>query len=91
MKSAKTIKELFSFTGFSVNARLTGVFGDQYARVVTLSRRKKQPSVPIVGTSVEVGTTNRSNVFATYRWPVTEYIWILNVGGLNARGAKACM
>ena len=91
MKSPKIIKDLFSFPSFSANAKLTCVFGDLYARVVTLRRRKKQPFVPAVVASAGVGTTNISNTFVTFRWPVIECIWILNVGESNARGATACM
>ncbi len=91
MKSCKTIKDLFSFPGFLANAKLTGVFGDRYARVVTLRRRKKQPSVPSVATSAGTGTTNRSNAFVIFRWQVYECIWMLNAGESNARGVMACM
>lgn len=91
MKSANSIKDLFSFPGFRANARLTGVFGDPIARVVTLQRRKKRPSVPTVDADAGDGTTNRSNAFVTFRWPDIECTWTLNVGESNARGAKACM
>jgi hypothetical protein len=90
MKSPKTIKELFCFPGFTANARLRGAFGDKYARVVTLRRRKKQPSVRSAAIAVRGAMTNRRDVFAISPWPVTGCIWSLSSGESIARSVKAC-
>ena len=43
MKSPKSIRSLFSVPGFVAASALGGIFGDRYARVIVLQRRKKQP------------------------------------------------
>ena len=40
MKNPKTIRALFAFPGFTASAKLQGIFGDRYARVIHLKRRK---------------------------------------------------
>ena len=91
MKSAKTLKDLFSFPGFVSNARLKGVFGDPDVRIVSLRRRKKRPSAPVVATPVRGDMTKPSNGSVTCRWPVTGSLWNLSDGGPTVRGARVCM
>ena len=45
MKNPKSIRALFAVPGFTAASKLVGVFGDRYACVVQLQRRKKQPCV----------------------------------------------
>ena len=52
MKNPKTIRALFTMAGFVASARLAGVFGDRYARIIKLQRRKKRLGVRTVGTGV---------------------------------------
>ena len=42
MQAPRTLRALFSLAGFVASARLKGVFGDRFARVVVLRRRKKR-------------------------------------------------
>lgn len=91
MQYPKTIKDLFCFPGFVANVRLTGVFGDKYARVVTLRRRKKQPSAPVVVSDIKVATTKRSGEYVTCLLQAGAFMWSLSAGALTVRGAKACM
>ena len=91
MKNPKSIRALFAFPGFTASSKLLGVFGDRYARVIQLKRRKKQPSVLVVVTAAEVGTTKRSCGYAICRWPDGESIWSSNAGVSVVRGAMACM
>ena len=42
MKTKKTFNDLYSFPGFRACSKLTGIFGDSSARLVTLVRRKKK-------------------------------------------------
>ena len=40
MKNPKSIRALFAFPGFNASSKLVGKFGDRYARVIQLKRRK---------------------------------------------------
>lgn len=91
MKSPRTLPELFSLPGFSAGATLKGVFGDRYARVITLRRRKKRPCVHAVATAAEAVTTNGPARSATCRWRGCASIWSSSAGGFAVRGARACM
>jgi len=91
MKNPKSIRALFAFTGFTVASKLLGVFGDRFARVIQLKRRKKQPSVVTVVTDAEDVTTRRSCGYVISRLPDGEFTWSSNAGVLIVRGAAACM
>ena len=91
MKNPKTIRMLFTLSGFVASTKLLGVFGDRYARVIRLRRRKKQPSVRVVDIGVVGATTGAASGCGIYRLPVGGFIWNLNVGGSSARGVAACM
>ena len=67
MESPKTIKDLFSFPGFVANARLTGIFGDKYARLVTLRRRKKRPFAPAAVIDAKDAMIKPSSMLVTCR------------------------
>ena len=41
VKNPKSIRTLFTLPGFVANSKLAGRFGDRYARIVRLRRRKK--------------------------------------------------
>ena len=43
MKTPRSIRELFSMPGFVAGTKLQGIYGDRYARLIILKRRKKQP------------------------------------------------
>ena len=91
MKNAKTIRSLFSLPGFTANAKLKGVFGDRYSRVISLRRRKKQPSVLVVGIGVRPDTIVKYYECVIYPSRVGAFILSLNVGGLSARRVYRCM
>lgn len=91
MNNPKTIRSLFAFPGFTAASKLEGVFGDRYARVIQLKRRKKQPSVLSVVTAADGGTTRRFCGCAISRLPDGASTWSLNVGVSVVRGAAACM
>ena len=48
MKKVKTLKELFSFSGFVAKHELQAQFGDPMVRIITLERQKKHLSVRVV-------------------------------------------
>lgn len=91
MKSPRTVRELFSMPGFVANATLDGVFGDSHARIITLLRRKKRPSVPTVVIAVATITTNVFVERAISPWPTGGFIWNSSVGASTVRGAVVCM
>ena len=91
MKTPKSIRSLFTLPGFVAASRLSGVFGDRYARVMKLRRRKKQPSVRTVDTAAGGVTTNGSCESGIFRLPAGGSIWSLNAGVSIARGVAACM
>lgn len=91
MKAPKTLRSLFSQHGFVAEAKLHGVVGDRYARVIRLTRRKKQAFVLSAGSDVEVDTTSMCIVPATFRWPVGASFSNLSVGGCGVRGAAPCL
>ena len=91
MKNPKSIRELFAFPGFTASSKLVGIFGDRYARVIQLKRRKKQASVLTVVTDAMGVATKRFNGFVTSRLLVGEFIWSSNAGVSIVRGATACM
>ena len=76
MKNPKSIRALFAFPGFNASSKLVGKFGDRYARVIQLKRRKKQPSVVTV-----VSTTRIRCGYETCRLPDGESTWSSNPAG----------
>ena len=91
MKNPKTIRALFAFPGFMVSSKLVGVFGDRYARVIQLKRRKKQPSVVTVATGAEDVTTRKLCGYETFRLPAGGFTLSSSVGVLTVRGVAVCM
>ena len=91
MKDPQSIRALFAFPGFTVSSKLVGVYGDRYARVIQLKRRKKQPSVCPVDIATGGVTTKRLCEYVISRWPDGESIWSSTAVGYVVRGATACM
>ena len=48
MKRARTLSDLYSFSGFRAQSTLTGVFGDPDLRVVHIVRKKRRARVRVV-------------------------------------------
>ena len=80
MKNPKSTRALFAFPGFTVASKLVGKFGDRYARVIQLKRRKKRPSVLTVVSGVEGVTTRRCCEYETSPLPGGESTCCLNAG-----------
>ena len=91
MKNPKTIQALFAFPGFAATAKLAGKFGDRYARVIQLKRRKKQPSVVTAASGAGDVMIRRYCGYETCRLPDGESTWSSNAGVSVVRGAAACM
>jgi len=91
MKNPKSIRLLFALPGFVAASTLKGVFGDRYARILKLRRRKKQPIVRAADTAAGDVTTRRSCGSAISQLLAGGSTWSLNAGASIARGAVACM
>lgn len=91
MKSPRTLRALFSMPGFVARGTLTGVFGDRYARVITLRRQKKQRSVPTVATAAGVATISTSGGCVISQWPTGGSTSSSSAGASSVPGAVACM
>ena len=48
MKTCTTLSELYSHPGFRARSKLTGIYGDPYARVIRLVRRQKKQFAQVV-------------------------------------------
>jgi len=91
MKNPKSIGSLFALPGFVAAAKLHGVYGDRYARVITLRRRKKQPSVQTVVIAAGDVTTKKSCGHEISRLLDGGSTWSSNVGESIAGSVVACM
>lgn len=79
MKRARTLSELYSFSGFRASATLTGVFGDPDLRVVHVLRKKRRAPVRAVADTV-VGST--TGVFRAHAmWAPAVFALRLNSSG----------
>jgi len=61
MKTCKTLSELYFHHGFRARSKLTGVYGDPYARVIKLVRRQKKLFALFVIRRQRPITTAKSN------------------------------
>ena len=59
MKNSQSIRSLFALPGFVVGAGLKGLFGNRYARVIQLKRRKKQLCALTVGNGAGGAMTSK--------------------------------
>ena len=91
MKNPQSIRGLFAVPGFVAASKLVGVFGDRYARVFELRRRKKQLYARIVGIAAKGVMINECSGSGIFRWPDGGSTWSLSAGESTARGAAACM
>lgn len=91
MKNPNSIRGLFALPGFVATSKMAGVFGDRYARIIKLRRRKKRQSARIVGTAAEGVMTNGCSGYVISRLSDGGSTWSSNAGVSVARGATACM
>jgi len=66
MKRARTLCELYSFSGFRAAAQFRGVFGDPDLRVVQLRRKKRLAPVPVVAANAVrsmIGVCRKRGIF----------------------------
>lgn len=65
MAQFDSLRDFYSFPGFTPNATVRGVFGDPYAAVLTLRRRPQKLSAPSVAPPIDPATTRPSAGSAT--------------------------
>ena len=72
-------------------AKLGGVAGDSYARIIRLKRRKKLANVLNADIAAKAGTTSTCIEREIFQLESGGYISSLNAGGFIVRGAALCM
>jgi hypothetical protein len=83
----RRLRDAYRFPGFRPVDDLRGVFGDPYARVVTLVRRSKKRRVARVDDSNPAGTIEGSGVFEILGPAMCGYIWSSRYGVSDAVSA----
>src|SRR3990172_6467910 len=81
VKAPTTIRALFSLPGFVAMAQLARVFGDRYARVIRLRRRKKPRSAGSAAGAAATVTTSDPAGCGTCRWLGGGSTWSSSGGG----------
>jgi len=90
VKSPKTLRALFALPGFVALPHLKGVFGDRFARVVVLHRRKKRVSALVAVVAVAAATIGVPFASVTSASPSGASTWSSSAGASGALGAVAC-
>ena len=90
MKSPTSLRELHSMPGFTAGGRMRGVFGDRFASVIMLWRRKKLRSAHAVAIGAGVATTSVRAESGTCRPLGGESTWNSSDGGSTVPGAVVC-
>ena len=90
VKAPGSIRALFSLPGFVARSQLVGVFGDRYARVIVLRRRKKLRDADSAACARGAVTTRGRTALATSRWPGGGSTSSSSAGASTAGGAAAC-
>lgn len=77
MVKISRLEDAYSFPGFRAHPKLSGVFGDSFARVITLIRRQKKRHVEFVVGYIKVFTIRKHDGYETF--PVAGFasIWTL--------------
>jgi hypothetical protein len=65
MGKLKRLQDIYRFPGFTPMAEVRGVFGDPWAVVITLRRRRKKRAVGPAGAGAIRSTTNDRGASAT--------------------------
>jgi hypothetical protein len=91
MTSPKTLRALFSRPGFLASSRLKGVFGDRFARVVVLRRRKKQLGAHAAAIVAEAAMTSAPFVSAIFVPATGVSTSSSSAGACGALGAARCL
>src|SRR3970040_43268 len=74
-RKRRRLSDAYAFPGFRPLAIVHGVFGDPKARIVTLVRRSKTPSVETAARRITPGTTAPDVECAIWQSPTTASTW----------------
>jgi hypothetical protein len=88
MAKFSRLHDLYSFPGFTPAATVRGVFGDPFAVVITLRRRRKKLAADCVAPAAAPSTIKRRGGFATSIAVDAESIWSSSFDASCAVGAK---
>jgi len=75
MRKTRRLEDEYRFPGFRPVAKVQGMFGDRYARVISLKRRQKKQAAAGAGLFTEASTIGRCVVFAIYPAATRGFIW----------------
>ena len=70
------LEHSYRFAGFRPDRSVTGVFGDRYARVVTLHRRSKKRRAGRAAGWIIASTIGGDDAYETCHAATPEYFWI---------------
>ena len=80
MKKARTLRELFSFDGFTPRYQLEGKFGDPKVRIIELERKKKRQAVLDAGLLIVTFMIEKFVWYVTAMQKAIEFILVLKDG-----------
>jgi len=87
MPKIKRLADAYRFPGFTPLQILKGIFGDQKARVIKLTRTKKKQCVPAVIFHRQVFTIAKNDECETFPVATPESTWILKSVASSVGGA----
>jgi hypothetical protein len=89
MSKTRRLNDVYRFPGFVPFSNIHGIFGDPYAVIITLRRRRKKLAVMCVDKSVGRTTTNIPDSCATSRAATNGSTWSSRFAGSGVASAAA--
>ena len=89
MGKLKRLQDVYRFPGLVPLAGVRGVFGDPWAVVITLRRRRKKRAAECAGEDLALSTTNGCGACATSLVATGGSIWSSRFAGSIALGVAA--
>ena len=91
MEKARTLEELFSFTGFIAKNELKGKFGDPKVRIIDLERKKKPQPVLFVGLTLTPFMIEKFALYVIVMLKAIEFIYVMRGDGYSAKNVLVFM
>jgi hypothetical protein len=89
MGKIKRLQDVYRFPGFVPLAQVRGVFGDPYAVVITLRRRRKKRAVVFADVPIAPSTISVLDGCATCPVGTNGFTWSFRFAGSGAASAVA--
>jgi hypothetical protein len=89
MAKTKRLHDVYRFPGFNPLAQVRGVFGDPYAVVITLCRRRKKRSAAFVDVPIARSTISVLDGCAICLVGINVFTWSFRFAGSGAASAAA--